>query len=377
MKPKVGKTGGEDREYLVAAGGRVGARCERMGEQADEEEDRGEPGGQRAEGDHEATPSAQLHDPGSDHARGGNRGSAAVACVTGGGLLGSLAGAGAPLAGVAVFRVLQPGRDLQEPRFERGLDWLEPVDGYSAFDENAADLGDGVAARACGQRDAQPQRRRHGPGAGTQGGAREQGHGPGRVRSIRPQARASPASSSVIGPCRMMRPRSTMATASQVRSTSSRRWRNTRLCGPRPPSRGSCHASRPFRPGRPVRRFVQQEQLGVAHQQAGGDPQALAHPQRRATRSSARRARPARSSAGPMRPRAAGSRAAGRSRRFCLPVRWLWNRGSSTMAPTRASAASRCRGTGYPSRDVVPASGAGQFQQHPDSVVLRGAVGPR
>jgi hypothetical protein len=34
---------------------------------------------------------------------------------------------------------------LQEPRFERGLDRLEPVDGYSAVDKNAVDLGDDAA----------------------------------------------------------------------------------------------------------------------------------------------------------------------------------------------------------------------------------------
>ena len=64
------------------------------------------------------------------------------------------------------------------------------------------------------------------------------------------------------------------------------------------------------------------------------------------TLSSARWVMPTRSSEASMRPRAAGSRAAARIWRFWRPVRWPWNRGSSTMAPTRASAAARWVGTG-------------------------------
>ena len=93
------------------------------------------------------------------------------------------------------------------------------------------------------------------------------------------------------------------------------------------------------------------------------------------TLSSARWRMPTRSSDGPMRSRAAGSRAAARIWRFWLPVRWPWNRGSSTMAPTRASAVSRCLGTGYPSSDIVPGIGVGQSQQDPDERGLARAVG--
>jgi hypothetical protein len=54
-------------------------RRERVGEQANEEEDGRESDVQRDEGDHEAAPFAQLHGFGGDHAGGGNRGSPAVA----------------------------------------------------------------------------------------------------------------------------------------------------------------------------------------------------------------------------------------------------------------------------------------------------------
>ena len=63
------------------------------------------------------------------------------------------------------------------------------------------------------------------------------------------------------------------------------------------------------------------------------------------TLSSARWAMPTRSSDASIRVRAAGSRAAARMARFWRPVRWAWNRGSSTMAPMRARARSRCWGT--------------------------------
>ena len=46
------------------------------------------------------------------------------------------------------FRGPQSARDLQEPRFERGLHRLEPVDRDPALDEDAGDLGDDVASRS-------------------------------------------------------------------------------------------------------------------------------------------------------------------------------------------------------------------------------------
>ena len=53
----------------------------------------------------------------------------------------------APAAGSSVIPVPQSARDLQEPRFERGLDLLEAVHGDPAFDQDAVDLGDDVAGR--------------------------------------------------------------------------------------------------------------------------------------------------------------------------------------------------------------------------------------
>jgi hypothetical protein len=73
------EAGYQDREDHVAAGGWVGVRRERMGEQANEEEDCREPDVHHDEGDDEAAPFAQLHDSGGYHAGGGNRGCPAVA----------------------------------------------------------------------------------------------------------------------------------------------------------------------------------------------------------------------------------------------------------------------------------------------------------
>ena len=86
---------------------------------------------------------------------------------------------------------------------------------------------------------------------------------------------------------------------------------------------------------------------------------------------------PTRSSDGSIRSSAAGSRAAASSCRFCRPVRWAWNRGSSTIAPTRASARSRCRGTAWPSSDIVPASARVNPSSTRISVVLPAPFGPR
>ena len=93
------------------------------------------------------------------------------------------------------------------------------------------------------------------------------------------------------------------------------------------------------------------------------------------TRSSARCRMPTRSRDGSMRSRAAGSRAAARICRFCRPVRWPWNRGSSTMAPTRANARSRCFGHGVSEQGHRAGVGVRQPEQHPDERGLAGAVG--
>jgi len=61
-----------------------------------------------------------------------------------------------------------------------------------------------------------------------------------------------------------------------------------------------------------------------------------------------------------------------------LPARQMAvNRGSSTMAPTRASARSRCLGTGYPRRDMVPASACVSPNSTRIKVVLPAPLGPR
>ena len=201
---------------------------------------------------------------------------------------------------------------------------------------------------------------------------------PGRARSSRPRARTTtPASSSVIGPWRMTLPRSTMATASQVRSTSSSRCDDSTTVRPsatseRIMSRISCMpaGSSPF--------------IGSSRIRSCGSPIRQAATPRRwrmpieyfDTLSSARCRMPTRSSDGPMRSRAAGSRAAARIWRFCRPVRCPWNRGSSTMAPTRASAAARRAGHRVAEQRHRAGVGVGQSEQHPDERRLAGAVGP-
>ena len=191
-------------------------------------------------------------------------------------------------------------------------------------------------------------------------------------------SKEDPASSWEIGPCRITLPRSTMATASQVRSTSSRRCDDSTTVRPSDTrdlimSRMSSMpaGSRPF--------------IGSSRISSWGSPSRQAATPSRwrmpmeyfDTLSSARCRMPTRSSAGSMRPLAAGSRAAARICRFWRPVRWPWKRGSSTIAPTRARATSRCRGTPWPRRNMVPASAWVRPSSTLISVVLPAPFGPR
>ena len=206
------------------------------------------------------------------------------------------------------------------------------------------------------------------------------GHGPGRVRSIRPaSASCAPASSSEIGPCAddAAAVHDGDGVAGPLNLIEEVGGQHDRAAIGHHRKDHVTHLQ-PFRPGR-ARSSARPE--GAARglpagtrrpPGAGAFPWSIPRPGRRRGW-----ARPTRSSAGPMRSRAAGSRAAARSRRFCLPVRWRWNRGSSTMAPTRASAASRCLGTGYPSRDIVPASARVNPSSTRMSVVLPAPLGPR
>ncbi len=128
----------------------------------------------------------------------------------------------------------------------------------------------------------------------------------------------------------------------------------------------------------PVHRLVEDQQLRVA-EEARGDAQPLAHAHgvlRHLVVGAVQDARHARAPAR-SRPLAAGSRAAARICRFWRPVRWPWKRGSSTMAPTRARARSRWRGTLWPSRNMVPASACVRPSSTLISVVLPAPLGPR
>ncbi len=95
------------------------------------------------------------------------------------------------------------------------------------------------------------------------------------------------------------------------------------------------------------------------------------------TRSPPRVVRPTRASAGSIRERTSGPRAAATTRRFSRPDRCMWKRGSSTIAPTRRSASTRCAGTGRPSRDIEPALAWVSPSSVRIRVVLPAPFGPR
>ena len=104
---------------------------------------------------------------------------------------------------------------------------------------------------------------------------------------------------------------------------------------------GQDHVAHVLHPGRveAVHGLVEDEQLGVT-EEAGGHAEALAHAHRvlrHLVVGPMEDADPLEGRPDPAR-LAAGSRAAARICRFWRPVRWPWKRGSSTMAPTRASA---------------------------------------
>ena len=116
--------GHQARVDVVAAGRPVGMRRKRVEQQPDDEEDRRDPDGHQDQGDHEPATLPQLHEPGGDHAAGGDPGSPPVTRHA------------TPLCRDpgyyrlrrrrtwSSFRGPQSTRDLQEPRFERRLDLL-------------------------------------------------------------------------------------------------------------------------------------------------------------------------------------------------------------------------------------------------------------
>ena len=190
-------------------------------------------------------------------------------------------------------------------------------------------------------------------------------------------SKEDPASSWAIGPWRITVPRSTMATASQVRSTSSRRCDDSTTVRPSDTSdvimsrMSSMPAgSRPF--------------MGSSRMSSWGSPSRQAATPSRwrmpmeyfDTLSSARCRMPTRSRAGAMRPLAAGSRAAARICRFWRPVRWPWKRGSSTIAPTRARATITVSRDGVAEKEHCAGIGVGQAQQHSDQRGLAGTIRP-
>ena len=151
--------------------------------------------------------------------------------------------------------------------------------------------------------------------------------------------------------------------------------RRAARCGPRRRGCGSGRGTRGCRRGRarsPARRgsAARGRRAGSGRRRAAGACRASScRPCRRP-----RRPRPTRSSAPSTRPCALLSRAAAWTCRFSRPVRWRWKRGSSMIAPTRASASARVRSLAeQPDR---PAGRVGEAEKQPDQRGLAGAIGP-
>src|SRR5215216_5604805 len=98
---------------------------------------------------------------------------------------------------------LQSGRDLQEPLLERSRDRLEAVDGDAGLNQPAVDVGAGLVALDVG--------------------AKGQPKAVGQVLGRADSRMAGDDGQGSLGPCATTRPRSTIATASQIFSTSSSR----------------------------------------------------------------------------------------------------------------------------------------------------------
>ena len=176
----------------------------------------------------------------------------------------------------------------------------------------------------------------------------------------------------------MMRPWSTIAMWSQVFSTSSSRWeeRNT----VRPSSTKARIRLRISRMPAGSSPFIGSSRISSA----GSASRQRAMPSRWRmpseyvlTRSSARWARPTRSRDDGIRVSASRSRAAATIFRFSRPVRWGWNFGSSTIAPTRASASRRFDGCGSPSSEISPDVGWVRPSSVRIIVVFPAPFGPR
>ena len=183
---------------------------------------------------------------------------------------------------------------------------------------------------------------------------------------------------SSTAPCRMTRPRSTIAIWSHVFSTSSSRWDDRKTV--RPSSTNARIRWRVSRmPGRvePVHRLVEDQQRGVG-EQAPCDAEPLAHAERVRLDAIVRTVRQADASERVVdAASAARSRAAATIFRFSRPVRWPWKRGSSTIAPTRARASRRFAGCGRPSRLTSPDVARVRPTSVRISVVLPAPFGPR
>ena len=165
--------------------------------------------------------------------------------------------------------------DREEPHFERGLDVLEPVHRDPALHQQAVDLGDGVALGALGREMAEPS----GPTCTCAPNAVPSSRCPARSGSEHSTwtSKEDPAISWEIGPWRMTLPRSTMATASQVRSTSSRRCDDS-IDGATLGDERQDHVAHFEHAGgvEAVHGLVEDQQMGVP-EQAGRDAQPLAH----------------------------------------------------------------------------------------------------
>ena len=193
-------------------------------------------------------------------------------------------------------------------------------------------------------------------------------------------ARGPPPTSSWIVPWATTSPWSTIAATSQVFSTSSSRCEESSTV--RPSSTSSRIRPAELEDARPGRARSSARRGSAARGRRAGSGRRRGAGACRASRcfdlvvgaGGEADARRARRRCGRARPR---SRAAAWTRRFSRPVRWRWKRGSSMIAPTRASAAARSPGTSWPSTRIVPAVGSARPSSRRISVVLPAPLAPR
>ncbi len=170
--------------------------------------------------------------------------------------------------------------DLEEALLEAVADGLEAHHADSRADERGVERRGGVGR--AGQDDAQAVL--GGMDLADELARRQRGQGELGVVDAQRSARApapAPAASSAIGPCVTTLPRSTIAAASQILSTSSSRWEEMNTVRPSCSTICADHFAELLDAARieAVRRLVEDQQPRIC-EQATRDPETLAHAER-------------------------------------------------------------------------------------------------